>query len=58
MRTDSLYIGNTGIRTSQFLSLILIIAALLYIAYARAQKFEKRAFPEKLYVDLTEEKKG
>ena len=58
MRTDSLYIGNTGIRTSQLLSLILIIAALLYIAYARSQKFEKRGFPKKLYVELTEEKKG
>ena len=58
MRTDSLYIGNTGIRTSQLLSLILIIVSLLYIAYARAQKFEKKPFPKKLYVELTEEKKG
>ena len=58
MRTDSLYIGNTGIRTSQLLSLILIIAALLYIAYARANKLQKRGFPKKLYVELTEEKKG
>ena len=58
MRTDSLYIGNTGIRTSQLLSLILIIAALLYIAYARSQKIAKRGFPKKLYVELTEEKKG
>ena len=58
LRTDSLYIGNTGIRTSQFLSLILVIAALLYIAYARANKLQKRGFPKKLYVELTEEKKG
>ena len=58
MRTDSLYIGNTGIRTSQLLSLILIIASLLYIAYARANKLQKRGFPKKLYVELTEEKKG
>jgi phosphatidylglycerol:prolipoprotein diacylglycerol transferase len=58
LRTDSLYIGNTGIRTSQFLSLILVIAALLYIAYARSKKIGKRGFPEKLYAELTEEKKG
>ena len=58
MRTDSLYIGNTGIRTSQLLSLILVIAALLYIAYARARKFEKKPFPKKLYIEMTEEKKG
>ena len=58
LRTESLYIGNTGIRTSQFLSLILVIAALLYIAYARSKKIGKRGFPEKLYAELTEEKKG
>ena len=58
LRTDSLYIGNTGIRTSQFLSLILVIAALLYIAYARSKKIGKRGFPKKLYAELTEEKKG
>ena len=51
MRTDSLYIGNTGIRTSQLLSLILVVAALAYIAVARAKKFEKSGFPEKLYLE-------
>ena len=57
LRTDSLYIGNTSIRTSQLLSLIFVIVALAYIAYARTQKFEKKGFPQKLYVELTEEKK-
>ena len=57
LRTDSLYIGHTSIRTSQLLSLIFVIAALAYIAYARAKKFEKKGFPKKLYVELTEEKK-
>ena len=51
IRTDSLYIGNTGIRTSQLLSLILVVAALAYIAVARAKKFEKSGFPEKLYLE-------
>ena len=57
LRTDSLYIGNTSIRTSQLLSLIFVVLALAYIAYARTQKFEKKGFPKKLYVELTEEKK-
>ena len=51
IRTDSLYIGNTGIRTSQLLSLILVVAALAYIAVARVKKFEKSGFPEKLYLE-------
>ena len=49
MRTDSLYIGNTSIRISQLLSLVFVVAALLYIAYARAKKIEKKGFPAKLY---------
>ncbi|MCR5287624.1 MAG: prolipoprotein diacylglyceryl transferase [Saccharofermentans sp.] len=49
MRTDSLYIGDTGIRTSQLLSLIFVVASLLYIAYARYKRMEKRPFPAKLY---------
>lgn len=57
MRTDSLYIGGTGIRTSQLLSLILVVAALIYIAVARYKGFTKKSFPEKLYVEMTEEKK-
>ena len=58
LRTDSLYIANTTIRISQLLSLIFVVAALLYIAYARSMRFEKKGFPEKLFVELTEEKKG
>ncbi len=57
MRTDSLYIGGTGIRTSQLLSLILVVAALIYIAVARYKGFTKKSFPEKLYIEMTEEKK-
>ena len=49
LRTDSLYIGSTGIRTSQLLSLIFVVASLIYIAVARYKRFEKRSFPAKLY---------
>lgn len=51
MRTDSLYIGSTGIRTSQLLSLILVVAALIYIVFARIMKIEKKGFPKKLYAE-------
>jgi len=57
MRTDSLYIGDTGIRISQLLSLIFVIASLLYIAYARYKRIEKRPFPAKLYEEAGVEKR-
>ena len=56
MRTDSLYIGDTGIRISQLLSLIFVVASLLYIAYARYKRIEKRPFPAKLYEEAGVEK--
>ena len=56
LRTDSLYIGNTGIRISQLLSLIFVVAALLYIAYARYMRIEKKPFPAKLYEESGAEK--
>ena len=51
LRTDSLYLGHTSIRISQLLSLVFVVAALLYIAVARTRRFEKKGFPEKLYVE-------
>ena len=51
LRTDSLYLGHTDIRISQLLSLVFVVAALLYIAVARIRRFEKKGFPEKLYVE-------
>ena len=57
VRTDSLYLGHTSIRISQLLSLIFVVLALLYIAVARTKKFEKRGFPEKLYVEAAGEGK-
>lgn len=51
LRTDSLYIGNTGIRTSQLLSFVLFIFGLLYIAYARYKNIMRVELPEKYLVD-------
>ena len=58
LRTDSLYLGHTSIRISQLLSLIFVVAALLYIAYARAKRIEKRPFPAKLYEESEGGKKN
>jgi phosphatidylglycerol:prolipoprotein diacylglycerol transferase len=49
LRTDSLYITGTGIRISQLLSLVFVVAGLIYIAVARTKKIEKKGFPAKLY---------
>lgn len=57
LRTDSLYLGHTSIRISQLLSLIFVIASLLYIAYARYKKIEKREFPAALFAEAGEGKK-
>ncbi|MBO4449373.1 MAG: prolipoprotein diacylglyceryl transferase [Clostridiales bacterium] len=51
LRTDSLYIGTTGIRASQALSLLLLLFGLFYIAFAHTRNFEKKPFPAKLYID-------
>ena len=58
MRTDSLYLGHTSIRISQLLSLVFVIAALLYIAYARTKRLEKRPFPAALYEEMESGKKN
>ena len=47
LRTDSLYIGNTGIRVSQLLSLVLALAAGITLLL----QSRKRHDPEKLYVN-------
>jgi len=57
LRTDSLYIADTGIRASQALSLLLLLFGLFYIAYAHIKNFEKKPFPAKLYV-VEESKSG
>lgn len=61
LRTDSLYIGSTNIRTSQILSLILVLAGLIYIAVARLMDIKRQPIPEKFFlaaasrVDVIEE---
>lgn len=48
LRTDSLYLGNTGIRTSQLLSLLLVVFGVAYIAYARIKNVKRNYIPERL----------
>ena len=52
LRTDSLYIGGTGIRVSQLLSLILAVAAGSVLLLQSRKKHP----PEKLYVNQIREK--
>ncbi len=49
IRTDSLYIGNTSIRTSQLLSALLVVAGLVCILVAHLNNYERKAIPEGLY---------
>lgn len=49
LRTDSLYIGSTGIRTSQALSLVLVVASLIFIAVAHLKQIGRVPFPARLY---------
>ena len=51
MRTDSLYIGNTGLRTAQIISLIMILGGLVYIFVSRL------VFKPKGYLEVIEEVK-
>ncbi|MBR5426517.1 MAG: prolipoprotein diacylglyceryl transferase [Clostridiales bacterium] len=47
LRTDSLYISGTNLRTSQVLSLVLIVIGLLVISLGRIYDWEKKPVPEK-----------
>ena len=47
LRTDSLYIGHTGIRVSQALSLVLVLFSLIVLLLERRRKHPA----EKLYVN-------
>ncbi len=49
MRTDSLYIGNTGLRTAQIISLIMIAGGIGLIALTRT------IWPQKYYYKVLEE---
>lgn len=53
LRTDSLYIAGTTIRTSQLLSLILVVAGLVIIIVSRYNNFAREPLPEKCFIDRT-----
>lgn len=50
LRTDSLYLGNSNIRTSQLLSLILVVIGIVYIVYAHLKNVERTYIPERFLV--------
>lgn len=45
LRTDSLYIGQTGLRTSQVMSVVLIVVGLLLIAFSRYRGWKRSVLP-------------
>ena len=47
LRTDSLYLGSTGIRVSQALSLVLVLSSAALLLYMRTRPFS----PDHLYVN-------
>ena len=47
LRTDSLYIGNTGLRISQVLSLVLIALGLILLSLGRMYDWNKLPIPER-----------
>ena len=47
LRTDSLYIGNTGLRISQVLSLVLVVLGLVMISLGRVFDWQKKPIPER-----------
>lgn len=49
LRTDSLYIGHTGIRTSQLLSAILVVVGLAVIFYSHYADLERNYLPEHFF---------
>ncbi|MBR3057349.1 MAG: prolipoprotein diacylglyceryl transferase [Clostridiales bacterium] len=47
LRTDSLYIGNTSLRISQVLSLVLIVIGILLLSFGRAMDWKRKPIPER-----------
>ncbi len=52
LRTDSLYIGNTGLRTSQVLSAILVVVGFGIVAFSRFKADRKAMAAEKVGAEL------
>jgi len=51
LRTDSLYLAGTSIRTSQLLSLILVVGGLLIVIFSRYNNWVREPLPERLFID-------
>ena len=49
LRTDSLYIGSTGVRTSQALSLVLVFAGLIIVLVSHLKEWERLPLPEHVF---------
>ncbi len=49
MRTDSLYVGDTGLRTAQLISIVMILGAVAYIVFTH--KYKKVASYESVLAD-------
>ena len=49
LRTDSLYIAHTELRTSQVLSLVLVVLGLVLISLAHIYEWEKKPIPERFF---------
>ena len=49
LRTDSLYLGSTNIRTSQFLSLILVFAGITIVLVSHLKEWERLPLPESVF---------
>ena len=49
LRTDSLYIGSTNIRTSQLLSLIIVFAGLIIVLVSHLKDWERIPLPESVF---------
>lgn len=56
LRTDSLYLGSTNIRTSQLLSLILVFAGLIIILVSHLKDWERLELPESAFAKREEKK--
>lgn len=49
LRTDSLYIGSTNIRTSQLLSLIIVFVGLIIVLVSHLKDWERIPLPESVF---------
>ncbi len=58
LRTDSLYLGTTGIRTSQLLSLILVFGGLALILVSHLKEWEMIPLPENAFARREEKNKS